>query len=201
MPLFTLTIILFLTMDPFGNIATYLKLLELIPPSRKRWYVVREMGIALFVMVIFHFLSDFLFWFLQISEVNVRLTSGLILFLFAIKILFSSPTSPRKQLPPSGEEPFIIPLAIPLIAGPALLATILLFSRLEPRTGLMLLAIFIAWLASVIVLALGPLLNRLLGKNGLLAFEKLMGMVLILLAIQRLLDGIRAFISTYGTAT
>ncbi len=185
-------------MDSFGNLGTYVTLLERIAPERKYRYVIREMLIALFTMVFFQFLSRFLFEFLQISEVNIRLSSGLILFLYAIKILFSYPSSPRKQIPHNHEEPFIIPLAIPLVAGPGLLATILLFARLEQNAFMMFLAICIAWLATFCVFLAGPFLYRILGKNGLLAIEKLMGMVLILLAIQRFLDGVRVFIGQYS---
>lgn len=198
MTFFSITLALFLIMDPFGNISTYLKLLEQIPPERKKSYVLREMVIAFILMVGVFIFSDFFFWFLQISDITVRLTSGLVLFLFALKVLFVTPTSPRRQLPPPGEEPFIIPLAVPLICGPALLATILLFSHLSTDHWMMFGAISLSWLAAIAVLWAGPFFHRLLGDNGLQAVEKLMGMILILLAIQRFMDGVRTFLEIYG---
>ncbi len=143
-------------------------------------------------MILFSFIGEYLFGILQISPLTVRLSSGAILFLVAIKILFPSKDSPRANLPKG--EPFITPLAIPLIAGPSLLATIMLFAHGETDHAAMLGAIIIAWCASVIVLELSPWLQKYVGKNGLVACERLMGMILVMLAIQRFFDGIQEFI-------
>ena len=154
MNLLSLSFILFLIMDPIGNVSSYLKLVENLPVKRQRWIVLREMLIALLAMIVFYFIGEYLFAVLQISPLTVRLASGAILFLVAIKILFPSKDSPRNNLPQG--EPFIIPLAIPLIAGPSLLATIMLFAHGEPNHGVMLASIFIAWFAAVVVLELSP---------------------------------------------
>lgn len=192
MTLFTLSIILFLIMDPLGNISSFLTLLKDLPKQKRRKIIIREMLIALAAMLLFNFLGEYIFYVLDISETTVKLASGAILFLVAIKILFPSIDSLRANLPEG--EPFITPLAIPLIAGPSLLATIMLFAHLEPSQPTMLAAIFIAWLAAVIVLLLGSRLQRILGENGLMACERLMGMVLVMLAIQRFAEGIQQFV-------
>lgn len=192
MNVFTLSLMLFLIMDPIGNISSYLNLVKEIPVSRQRWIILREMLIALAAMILFNEIGEFIFNALQISDVSVRLASGLILFLVALKILFPSIDSPRANLPKG--EPFVIPLAIPLIAGPALLATIMLYARILPDQSTMLAAIFIAWLAAAFVLYFASSLKKILGANGLMACERLMGMVLILLAIQRFAEGVQLFI-------
>lgn len=193
MTLFTLSFLLFLIMDPFGNVSSYLKLVEKLPRKRQFLVAGREMLIALGFMLLFNFIGEFLFDVLHISETAIRLASGLILFLAALKILFPSIDSPRANLPEG--EPFIIPLAVPFIAGPALLATIMLYTNLEPSQPLMLSAIFLSWLAASAVLFSSSILYRVLGTNGLIAFEKLMGMILVLLAIERFASGVQLFIT------
>lgn len=194
MNLFSLTVILFLIMDPIGNISSFLSLLKDLPKQKRRKIILREMLIALAAMLIFYVIGEYIFHILEINETTVRLASGIILFLVAIKILFPAIDSLRANLPQG--EPFITPLAIPLIAGPSLLATVMLFARLEPSHSVMLTAIFIAWLLAVGVLLLGRRLQNLLGTNGLAACERLMGMLLVMLAVQRFAEGLHDFIKT-----
>lgn len=195
MSLFSITLILFLIMDPVGNISSYLSLTKEIDPQRHHRVVIREMFIALAAMIFFNYLGEFIFSFLGLSETTVRLSSGVILFLIAVKILFTSPDSIRANLPPG--ESCIFPLAIPLIAGPALLATIMLFAHMEPYQSVMLAAIVLSWLATGLILYFSPTIKRILGNNGLMACERLIGMVLVLIAVQRLLEGIMLFWSTH----
>ncbi len=191
MTLFSVALVLFLIMDPIGNIGSYLGLVNDLPKKRKMWVVVREMLIALAFMILFNYIGEYIFALLGLSEATVSLSSGVILFLVAVKILFPATDSIRANLPRG--EPFIIPLAIPLIAGPSLLATIMLYAHLEPSQPIMLAAIVLAWLAAIAVLLLSEPLQRILGKNGLVACERLMGMVLVLIAVQRFMEGILLF--------
>lgn len=188
MSLFTMTLLLLLIMDPIGNLYSYLSLVKELNPQRQKWVIFREMGIALLAMLGFYYLGEFLFDFLNLSECTLRLASGVILFLIAIKVLFSAPDSPRAHLEQG--EPFIFPFAIPLIAGPALLATIMLYSHIEKSQSEMLLAILIAWFLSVVILFFSRPIYSLLGKSGLMAGERLIGMVLVLIAVQAFLQGI-----------
>lgn len=194
--LLTLTLTLFLIMDPVGNIQSYLTLFKNTPPERQKKIVIREMLIALGAMFVMYFLGEFFFTYLHLSEVAVRIASGVIMFLIAIKIMFPDQMSLRANLPPG--EPFIIPLAIPLIAGPALLATILLFGHMEHCRPMMVSGMVIAWMAACVTLILAPQLNRFLGKNGLNAAERLMGMVLVMLAIQRFFEGVQQLVAERG---
>jgi multiple antibiotic resistance protein len=190
--LLTITLTLFLIMDPVGNISSFITLTQNISPLRQKYVLLRELFIALFFMLLFNFIGETLLNYLELSHVSLRFSAGAILFLVAIKILFPAENSLRSNLPPG--EPFLIPLAIPLIAGPSLLATIMLFANLAPCKDLMLSGILLSWMATVTVLLLAPQLNRLLGKNGLLACERLMAMLLVMLAIQRLMEGLSEFI-------
>jgi multiple antibiotic resistance protein len=190
--LFSITVVLFIIMDPVGNIPSYLTLVKDLSPERRRYVLIREMLIALAFMLVFNFIGEYIFSILELSDTAVKLSSGLILFLTAIKILFPAANSFRMNLPKG--EPFIIPLAVPLIAGPSLLATIMLYAKMETSILMMMEAIVIAWVLALLVLLAGPRLNRYLGNNGLKAFERLMAMVLVMLAIQRFMEGIQTFV-------
>lgn len=198
MTFISLALILFLIMDPVGNISAVLSLLRTLSPSRRHWVIIREMFFALLAMLFFYIVGDWLLELLQVSEVTARLASGIILFLLAIKILFLSPTGLRANLK-MNEEPFLVPLAIPLIAGPGLLATIMLYSFSDDLSPYLLPAILIAWFAALITLLLAKQIHSILGNNGLNACERLMGMILVLLGIQRFLEGIQLFILGHTT--
>jgi multiple antibiotic resistance protein len=190
--LFSLISVLFLVLNVTGNIPLLESILRDLSPKEKRHILLREMGFALLIMLLFNFLDNLLFKFLNISPTTVKISSGIILFLSALPILLSSkePSSEKKL----EGVPYIFPIAIPLIVGPASLATIMLYSHLndDPK---MLLAILIAWFASLIVLLSGPKLLKIGGKQGIYALEKLFMMILVLIAIQRLLNGITSFIA------
>lgn len=193
----TLILTLFFIMDPLGNLSAFLTLVKGLEPSRQRYIVFREMGLALIAMVFFNFLGEFILAQLNVTEITARIASGVLLFLIALKILFFPANSVRANLP--SEEPFLIPLAIPLIAGPALLATIMLYAITEPSIWTMLSSIVIAWAASVVVLLQASSLKKLLGSNGLGAAERLTAMILVLLSLQRILEGAKQFIALCQT--
>lgn len=192
MSLLSTTLVLFFIMDPIGNVSSFLSMMRNQPPRRQAYLVMREMFFALILMLLFNFLGEYLQAVLELSDTSVHLATGVVLLLAALGILFPGPRSVRAALPPG--EPFLVPLAIPLISGPALLATIMLYSQQEESMLLMLAAIFIAWSGSVAILLLGPLLSRVMGRNGLIAAERLIAMVLVMLAIQRFSEGVRLFI-------
>lgn len=188
-----LSFILFLIIDPMGNVSAYLRLMKEIPKERQTRVAVREMAIALLFMLLFNELGEVLFQFLGLSEIGLRIASGVILFIIALKILFPTKENLRSQEFPG--EPFIFPLAVPLLAGPALLATIMLYANLEPSQPVMLAAIFIAWGAASLILFFSAFFQRVLGNNGLAACERLMAMLLVLISIQRIAAGIQLFIT------
>lgn len=194
MSLFNVTLVLFLIMDPIGNLSSYIGMVKELKSKQQNWIIFREMCIALLIMLGFNYLGEYIFRFLDLSETTVRLSSAVILFLIAIKILFTANDSPRANLPEG--EPIVFPFAVPMIAGPALLATIMLYAHLEPLQSVMIIAILIAWLLSMMIFFLAGSIQCILGENGLMACERLIGMVLVLVAVQRFLEGIYLFWTT-----
>ncbi len=191
MTIFTLTLTLFLIINPLGNAKQFLAFLTGISPARSRTIVIRELLIALVTILFFSFVGEWIFCLLGISKTTVYLSTGIILFLTAIKILFST----HDYIPRiAGEEPYVVPLAIPMIASPSLLAAVMLYASAEPYVSPMIVSIILAWLLSGIVLLSSRKLLNLVGNSGLLAFERLMGMVLVLIAIQRFMEGVLLFV-------
>jgi multiple antibiotic resistance protein len=183
-------------MDSFGNVPIFLAILQDIPHYRKYKILARELIIALVAMVLFNYMGSFLLKALQINTYSVHISGGIILFLISLKMIFppsKSPSSPDAKID-IDKEPFIVPLAIPLIAGPAVLAAIILYS--EKRATESLLAIICAWSATAVILLAAPFLDKLLGKKGLTACERLMGLILTMLSVQMLLSGLSNYIKS-----
>jgi len=187
------TILLLLIMDPLGNLPIFMSVLKHLEPKRRRVVLIREMLIALALMLLFLFAGEKILTFLNLRTETVSISGGIILFLIAIKMIFPSHESNASGLP-VGEEPFLVPLAIPLVAGPSLLATLMLLSHQYPnQMSYLVLALLFAWGITVSVLLMSGLFIRLLGEKGVNALERLMGLILIMLATQMFLDGIRAY--------
>ena len=183
--------LLFLVMDPLGNIPFFLHALACCEPARQSRVVIRELLIAYGVMVAFLFVGAQLLRLLAVTEPALTIAGGVVLFLIALRMVFPSPE--RSMQAKIEGEPFIVPLAIPYVAGPSTLATeVLLMSREPGRWPEWLLALTIAWLATAVIIALGSQLSRFLGQRGLIAMERLMGMVLVAVAIQQFLTGIES---------
>src|SRR5262245_45079711 len=107
-------------MDPLGNIPFFLAALQPVDPARRTRVVVRELLIAYGVMVIFLFAGQHLLGLLHISEPALTIAGGVILFLIAVRMVFPSPHQSGHE--DVEGEPFVVPLAIPYVAGPSLLA-------------------------------------------------------------------------------
>ncbi len=189
--LLTIILTLLCIMDPLGNLSCVLQLTEGLDARLQKKILLREMLFALACMLLFNFIGDFLLNYLELSSIAVRFSAGVILFLVAIKVLFPATNSIRNSLPKG--EPFLVPLAIPLIAGPSLLATIMLYANMETCKSMMPTAILVAWMICSMVLLSANRISKILGKNGLTACERLMAMLLVMLAIQRLTEGVLAF--------
>ncbi|HAU67225.1 MAG TPA: hypothetical protein DCW52_02380 [Gammaproteobacteria bacterium] len=187
-------LLLFLVMDPLGNIPLFLTALKNVPIERRVRVILRELFIALGIMVLFLFSGQAFLSALNISEPALTTTGGVILFLIAIKMIFPSDDGDKKHA--NEEEPFIVPLAIPYVAGPSALATLLLIMNNEPnRWPEWLGALFAAWLVTgIILLSAGPL-AKVLRNRGLIAIERLMGMILVAIAIQMLMNGAVEFVA------
>ncbi|MCL4812588.1 MAG: NAAT family transporter [Vicinamibacteraceae bacterium] len=183
-------ILLFLVMDPLGNLPLFLSALQSVPSARQLRVVARELVIAYVLLAAFLFTGPFLLGFLHISQQALTIAGGIVLFLIALRMVFPSTERPLNET--LDGEPFIVPLAIPYVAGPSTLATVLLLMSREPgRWPEWLVALTVAWAAGAVILLLGSRLSRLLGPRGLIAMERLMGMVLVAVAVEMFLQGLR----------
>ncbi|MDH3491003.1 MAG: NAAT family transporter [Gammaproteobacteria bacterium] len=188
MTLASATVLLFLVIDPFGNVPFFVSALKQVDPARRRRVVVRELLIAYAVMVVFLFFGQPLLKVLGISGPALTIAGGVILFLIALRMVF--PMRGRSSQEDIEGEPFIVPLAIPYVAGPSVLAVELLLMSDEPtRWPVWLVAISIAWAVTAVIVLFGSQVAERLGSRGLIAVERLMGMILVAIAIQMFLTG------------
>lgn len=184
---------LFLIMDPLGNIPVFLAVLKEVSPERQRKVLLREILIAYAVLLIFLFLGNHLLRFLNLKQETISISGGIVLFLIALRMIFP-PEGGMLGETPEG-EPFVVPLAIPLIAGPSVLAALLLLQQTNPRDTIQLLvAVTIAWAISGVILLASPFFFRVLRQRGLIAMERLMGMLLVMIAVQMLINGVSTFL-------
>ncbi len=197
MTLASAVVLLFLVIDPFGNVPFFVAALQPVAADRRRRLIVRELVVAFAVMVAFLFAGQPLLALLGISEPALTIAGGVILFLIALRMVFPSPG--RSFQEKVDDEPFIVPLAIPYIAGPSVLAVeLLLMSREPDRWREWLLAIFLAWAATAIIVFFGSRLAERLGARGLVAIERLMGMVLVAISVQMFLTGAETYFELGG---
>lgn len=187
-------ITLYFVMDPVGNIPYFMSVLKPVDPARRRPILVRELLIALLAMILMLMVGQRFLELLHLSQESISIAGGIILFIIALRMIFPIPH--QRSEDELDEEPLVVPLAIPGVAGPSVLATILLLLRNEPghiwHVGL---AVGTAWLATSATLLASPLFFRLLKRRGLIAMERLTGMILVALAVQMFLNGIRTFLA------
>ncbi|MBF2753866.1 MAG: hypothetical protein ISN29_01210 [Gammaproteobacteria bacterium AqS3] len=183
----TLAITLILVIDPLGNIPVFVSLLRSIPQERKMRVLIRELLIALLIMVLFMFTGRHLLGAFGLQSESLRIGGGIVLFIIAMRMIFPVRGGIMGRQPQG--EPFIVPMAIPMIAGPSTLAMLLLFGT-DPSQWVQLgSAVLIAWLLTAVLLLNCVRLEALMGERALTAIERLMGMILITVAVQMLLDG------------
>jgi multiple antibiotic resistance protein len=190
MDIFSTALLLFLVIDPIGNIPAFLFILRSVPEERHRRIIFRELFIALIVLVLFLFFGPFILEALQVSQGSLGAAGGIILFLIAVRMIFPVPKGVFGEEAEAG-EPFIVPLAVPLIAGPAAMATLMLLMARDPANwSQWLAALLLAWSISGLILLSADRLARLLGRRTLTAIERLMGLVLTAVAVQMFIDGV-----------
>lgn len=191
-------LLLFLIMDPLGNIPFFLSLLKHVPPQRRRWVVIRELLIALGVLAAFLVGGQYILRLLQLKQEAVSIGGGIVLFLIGIRMVFPPVDGGIFGKPGEG-EPFIVPMAIPGVAGPSAMAALLLLASNQPgRLAEWGLALFLAWLATAAILLSATYLFRWLGESVLTALERLMGMLLIALSVQMFLAGLATYFHAAG---
>ena len=185
---------LFLIMDPLGNMPTFNAILQEHPPRRRMAIIARELVFALIVLLIFLYAGRAILGFLGLSQPSLGIAGGILLFLIAIRMLYPEPGGGAAHVV---EDPFIVPLAIPLVAGPSTIAVLLLIGSSAPdRMGAWTLALLAAWTLVTVILVASPLLMKALGDRGVRALGRLMGMLLVLVAVQMFLDGLASYVAT-----
>jgi MarC family membrane protein len=186
-------VLLALVIDPFGNVPLVNSMLAGVPSPRRRKVIARECLVAFAILALFMFFGRGLLEVMHLSETSLSIAGGVILFMIAIRMVFGHPEGAFGAQ--AAGEPFIVPLAIPLIAGPSALATVMLLATREPaKMGMWLAALAATMLVTTLILATGDSLQRRLGDRAMTAIERLMGLILTALAVEMLLGGIRAFV-------
>lgn len=185
-------ILIVLVTDPIGNIPNFISVLQRVPAGKRRRVVLREVAIAYGVLLAFMFFGERILGLLHLTQVSLSIAGGVILFLIALKMIFGGEEGPFGTR--GTGEPFVVPLAIPLIAGPSALATVLLVATQAPgRMTEWVAALTAAMLVSAVVLSFAEPIRRLLGERVTEAVERLMGLILTAIAVEMLLGGIRTF--------
>ena len=188
-------LLLFLILDPLGNIPVFLGLLKPLPEARRRVVLGRELLIALGVLMVFLWGGKYALELMHLRQESVSIAGGIVLFLIGLRMIFPRPEGLMGDIP--GGEPFIVPMAIPLVAGPSGMAAVMLMGSNEPgRLADWSLALLIAWVATAVILFSATYLYRWLGTRVLIAVERLMGMLLVAISVQMFLDGLGVYIAT-----
>ena len=185
------TILLILITDPVGNIPVFANALKHVAPERRAWVILREVLIAFVLLLAFMFVGEGFLRVMNLSELSLQIGGGVILFLIALRMVFPPPKSDTPDLP---GEPLIVPLAIPAIAGPSALATVLLLVSQAPERRLeWIAALCVTMTVSASVLVLAERIQRVAGDRFVVALERLMGLVLVAVSIEMMLRGIKIF--------
>ena len=189
------TILLLLITDPLGNIPIFVNSLKAVPAQRRSRVIVREVLIAFVVLLAFMFAGQAFLRAMSLSDVSLLIGGALVLFLIALRMIFGPPT-PESPVP--SQEPLIVPLAIPALAGPSALATVLLLVSQAPERRLeWVAALSVTMLVCAVVLLLAERLQQRVGERVIGAFERLMGLILVSIAVEMMLRGIKEFVRTW----
>lgn len=188
--IFSAAVVFFLIMDPLGNIPLFMSVLGKVDPKRHLRITVRELLVAYVILLLYLFGGRYILDFLHLSQEAISISGGIILFIIAIRMIFPTPEGLFGDTPDG--EPFIVPLAIPAVAGPSIMAVLMLMSKTTPTLDL-LIAITGAWAATALILLAATPTHRLLGQRGLTAIERLMGMILVMMSVQMMLNAVQTF--------
>jgi len=189
-------IVLLLVLDPLGSLPVFIPIMRDVPPERRTWVALREVGIAFVVLAAFMFLGEGFLRVMHLSERSLEVAGGVILLMVAIRMIFSHEGGVYGV--PEGREPLIFPLAVPLLAGPSAMATVLLLASRQPERMLSWLgALAGAMAVSGVVLLACDRIRRWVGDSVVAAVEKLMGLVLTAVAVEMILAGLKHYF--FGT--
>jgi multiple antibiotic resistance protein len=194
-------LVLFFVMDPIGNIPLFLVVLDKIPVNKRKWIITREIFFAMIILIIFLYSGNSILKYLNISQFSLKISGSILLFLISIRMIFPSSSQQQGSTVfgdlPEG-EPFLFPLAIPSLAGPSAIITVIILSNQNPgKIHLWIFAIILSCILALSVLLSSNLIAKFTGKKGIFAMEKLMGMILIAISTEMFLKGIKEFLNQY----
>jgi len=188
----SIALLLFIVLDPFGNLVTLNTLLRATAPARRRWIIIRESIIALAILQLFVFAGGAILHALGLQAYTLGISGGIVLFMIALGMVFPA----RKVLDKEGlEDPLVVPIAMPLIAGPGAISVVILLAQTNPVWNVAG-AVGIAWLPTAVMLTASTWLFNFLGPRGAVAVERLMGILLVMVSVQMVLNGLSAYMKT-----
>jgi MarC family membrane protein len=188
------TVLLILITDPLGNIPLFISCLRGVSPKRRTIVILREVAIAFAILLVFMVLGDGFLRMMSLTDQSLRIGGGIVLFLIALRMVFPHPDGPFGG-DTRGGEPLIVPLAIPALAGPSALATVMLLTSQAPGKMFEWIgALTVTMVVCAVVLMLAERIQAWLGERTMTAFERLMGLVLVAISVEMMLGGIRSFV-------
>ncbi len=186
------TILLLLITDPLGNIPVFANALRHVPQERRARVILREVLIAFMLLLAFMFMGDTFLRVMGLSQLSLQIGGGVVLFLIALRMIFPHPEQADAEFT---VEPLIVPLAIPMLAGPSALATVLLLVAQAPERRLeWVAALTVTMAVCAVVLLLAERIQRVLGERVVTAFERLMGLVLVAVSVEMLIRGVKMLV-------
>jgi multiple antibiotic resistance protein len=188
----SIALLLFIVLDPFGNLVTLNTLLRAAAPARRRRIIIRESIIALGILQLFVFAGGAILRALGLQAYTLGISGGIVLFMIALGMVFPA----RKVLDKEGlDDPLVVPIAMPLIAGPGAISVVILLAQTNPVWNVAG-AVGIAWLPTAVMLTASTWLFNFLGPRGAVAVERLMGILLVMVSVQMVLNGLSAYMKT-----
>ncbi len=190
----TIAAAIFFVLNATGQIPLFLALLAPFNQKRQARIIIRELTIALIILLIFTFFGDWVLKVLGISRPIIGMAGGILLFIISLGMIFPKERKEHEKLT---QEPMIIPLAIPVITGPGAITTVMLYAHETGNSLLVAGAAIAAWIPSLLILLAGSLIKRILGQKGLIAVERLGGMLVCLIGVQMFTSGTLLLIKDY----
>ncbi|MEX3935434.1 MarC family protein [Paraburkholderia phymatum] len=188
------TVLLILITDPLGNIPLFINCLRGVAPHRRIRVILREVATAFVILLVFMLVGDRFLRMMSLTDLSLRIGGGIVLFLIALRMIFPHPDGPFGA-DSRAAEPLIVPLAIPALAGPSALATVMLLTSQAPsKMAEWVAALTVTMIVCAIVLVLAERIQQWLGERTVTAFERLMGLVLVAISVEMMLGGIRSFV-------
>jgi multiple antibiotic resistance protein len=190
-------ILIVFVLDPFGNVPLLLSILKKATQTQRYKIILRESLIGFCILMVFFFFGQNFLNIFHLQTEAITIAGGIIFFIISLKMIF--PNSHGDSIFATDElDPLVVPIAMPMIAGPGALATIMVLVQTnQSHLGALFVSMSLAWLISALILLFSPMLYRVLKNKGLTALERLMGMLLLIMSVQMFIDGIKGLVNTY----